>query len=317
MTRTPRPLPPLLSARPFHVHEAFAHDITPSRLRAADLEQPFPGVRVAKTLPATLENWFRACSLALPDNAAFSHLTAAQLWHIPLPRRYEQTLPLHVTTPNEQRPLRLSQVSGHRGRSALATHSIRGLPVCSPVDTWLGLARWLTCDELVAAADYLICDPLAEVAATIVPGHRRPLATQDQLAQAVADGSRMIGIRQLRAALPLIRPGVESPRETQLRLMMLRAGLPEPEINTAVFDSAGRLLGVLDLFLRAFRVGIEYEGAHHRGPEQFAADLRRYERFTASGILVVRIDAPAMRDDGAEAVARITDALLSRGWRPN
>lgn len=317
MTRTPHPLPPLLSARPFHLHEAFAHNVSASRLRASDLERPFPGVRVPKALPATLENWCHACSLALPDAAAFSHLTAAQLWRIPLPGQYQQTLPLHVMTPNPRRPLRLPQVSGHRARGALATHSIGGLPVCSPVDTWLGLARWLTCDELVAAADYLICDPLAEVAASIVPGHRRPLATADQLAQAVAAGSRMIGIRQLRAALPLIRSGVESPRETLLRLIMLRAGLPEPEVNAAVFDRTGRLLGVLDLFLRAFRVGIEYEGAHHRGPEQFAADLRRYERFTASDILVVRIDATAMRHGGAEAVARITDALLSRGWRPS
>ncbi len=36
------------------------------------------------------------------------------------------------------------------------------------------------------------------------------------------------GIRRARAVLDLVDPGAESPRETSLRLLIVRAGIPRP-----------------------------------------------------------------------------------------
>jgi len=45
---------------------------------------------------------------------------------------------------------------------------------------------------------------------------------------------------------------------------------------------------MLDLAYPRFRVGIEYEGDHHRDPRQFRSDVRRYERLSDIGWLTVR-----------------------------
>lgn len=52
------------------------------------------------------------------------------------------------------------------------------------------------------------------------------------------------GIRRARIALDLVDPGAESPRETWLRLLLIRAGFPPPQTQIPVYDEYGQLVAV-------------------------------------------------------------------------
>jgi len=130
------------------------------------------------------------------------------------------------------------------------------------------------------------------------------------------------GAARTREALPLLRVGPLSPRESLLRLRMLRHGLPEPQLHHPVPECLvdGHVPHV-DFAYPEYRVAIEYEGDYHRSPEQFRRDIRRYERLQDAGWIVIRAAADDVPDDpaalqAAELVERIERRLRSRGWRP-
>ena len=60
------------------------------------------------------------------------------------------------------------------------------------------------------------------------------MATIELLADAVDRHGGTQGVARLRTALPLLRFGPLSRRETLVRLRMIRAGLPEPSLNYEV-----------------------------------------------------------------------------------
>lgn len=108
-----------------------------------------------------------------------------------------------------------------------------------------------------------------------------------------------------------MRVGVESPKETELRLLLVRGGLPEPEINTKTYDGAGRYLGKPDLRYPDEQVLIEYEGdEHRRDPGRWRRDIRRRERFADAGWRTIRVTAADLRGAPArELVSRVRRSL--------
>ena len=88
-----KPLPPQLRAAAFTVAQGRSLGLGQRRLRGPDLRRPFRGVRVGTGSPAAeapgpeqdLRNRCAALSLVVPDDAVFSHVTAARLWPLPLP----------------------------------------------------------------------------------------------------------------------------------------------------------------------------------------------------------------------------------------
>lgn len=98
------------------------------------------------------------------------------------------------------------------------------------------------------------------------------------------------GIRSARAALELVDPGAESPRETWLRLLLIRADFPSPQTQIPVHDEYGVLVAVLDMGWEDIKVAVEYEGDHHRTDRrQFNKDITRMEALTELGWIVVRV----------------------------
>jgi hypothetical protein len=88
-----------------------------------------------------------------------------------------------------------------------------------------------------------------------------------------------------RAVATLTRPTSWSPQEVSMRLCwVLDAGLPEPLGNVPVFDLAGNLLGIPDLFDEQAGVVGEYQGAVHRDPGRHRRDVERAERFRDHGL---------------------------------
>ncbi|WP_085477530.1 hypothetical protein [Rathayibacter oskolensis] len=121
------------------------------------------------------------------------------------------------------------------------------------------------------------------------------------------------GRARLREALALVRDGADSPPETHFRLASVRAGLPEPQLQVPLFDSAGRLLGGPDGWYPGERVAWEYEGDGHRtSNRRFARDLGRYDDFAAIGVRVVRVVVGEFLPHPERSVERVRRALADR-----
>jgi hypothetical protein len=149
--------------------------------------------------------------------------------------------------------------------------------------------------ELIALGDYFV--------------GRSGLATIDDLAAEVHSGMR--GARRARAALERIRVGAESAMETYVRLAVVDAGFPEPELNLDVHDEQGIFLGRVDFAWPDQKIALEYDGDHHRDREQYRRDQRRGNGFTAGGWLVIHATAA---DAGRPAVLleRLRQAFAAR-----
>lgn len=115
------------------------------------------------------------------------------------------------------------------------------------------------------------------------------------------------GLRQLERVLELADAGAQSPKESWLRLVLVRAGLPRPRSQIPVADGDGRVFAYLDLGWPELMVAVEYDGDHHRADRaQYVKDIRRREKLAAMGWVIVTVVAG---DRAADVVARVRDAL--------
>ncbi len=309
------PLPPNVPAA-FRVATARAAGLTEGRLRGRDLERPHHGVRATRApvpdedLAGTIQRCGRAMPLMSTEHF-FSHLTAARLWGCPLPDRLSPREPLHISRRGVGSPPRRPGIVGHRsGDPLLRTVWRHGLPVSDAASTWLALATVLPLDELVVCADWLVLDPYE-----LDPHDLQPYVTLPDLRERLTTFHGR-GAITLARALALARAGVESRPETLLRLLLSRAGLPEPEVNPDIYDDRGRFIGRGDLTYRPWRTIAEYDGDQHRtNTAQYEKDARRLERFADANWKVVRIRKHALFRRPPDAVARVRRALESRGWR--
>ena len=302
--RPPVELPAELRAGPFSIHDAQRAGVRAGRLDARDLTIPFPGVRDHKD--AGSYGLLRQCQQFAARIAPwqfFSHGTALALWGAPMPSGRAGS-EVHVSAHRPQREPRVKGVIGHRLQCRdAAVHLIGGLPVESPARAWRQAGASWSLDDLVAAGDYLV-------------GRGRCATLEELRCEAAAMGG--VGAERLRAALDAIRAGSESSEESRLRLVLARAGLPEPELNWVLRDASGRFVARLDLAYPRWRVGTEYDGRQHAfDVRQFERDSDRWPAIRRAGWDVVRVLRHHLRDGGKPAVFLVREALLRAGWSPS
>jgi hypothetical protein len=300
-------------------------------MRGRDLQRPVRGVRRAATNPpavptavpivvtdpwvaadARLQDRCAAVELVVPDGAFFSHLTAARLWPLPLPRWAVEDDTVHVSVMEPAMSPRLPGVVGHRlSHQLIFTVRRSGFRLVDPATLFCQLAAMLPLPDLVAVGDALILAPRFPESVD-----DRPFLSVADLVERV-DRARGRGTVRARRAVRLVRPGAESRPETLVRLAIADAGLPEPEINLDVHTPDGTFLGRGDMVYRRYRVIVEYDGDQHRtDTRQYDHDVGRLDRFAAHGWRVVRLTGRAFATDRATCLARIEQALVSGGWRP-
>ena len=309
------PLPNSLARRPFAVSDALREGISERRLRDPELARPFRGTRaVPQSFPAPETRAAREQRLLLSACAAyalrlragehFSHQTAARLWGCPLPTWFSSEPALHVAISG--RAARGTGVVGHHtARPAVVER--HGLPVSDPASTWIALASVLPLDDLVAAGDHLILDPRV-----LDPRDLRPYLRIDELESRLRSFHGR-GARSAKAALPLLRQGAESRPETLVRLLLVRAGYPEPVLQAPITDDRGKLLGYADLYWPEFKIVVEYDGQHHRTDDAaYDRDITRIDDFIAAGNIVVRIRKRGLFTAPAGEVARVERAFRER-----
>ncbi|SBN62707.1 hypothetical protein GA0004736_1613 [Curtobacterium sp. 9128] len=293
-----RRLPGALRDASFRVRDALYRGVPRGRLDAKDLVRPFHGIR-SPTTPVLVDERARALAPRLRRDQVFSHVTAAAIIGVPLPRRFERDRRLHVTTIGVDQAIRVRGSVGHRARAGTVRRTIsRGVPISDPADTFVALGTMLTVDELVIAGDALV-------------GWLGWLTLQE-LTAAVRRRRRIRGIRKLRAALAEIRPGSRSPGETRTRLALVRRGLPEPALNHDVIVD-GQWIACVDLAYPEARVAIEYESDLHRtDARSFKKDLTRGEHLKDVDWWLVRVTADDVGALIEQFVARVR-RLLSVG----
>ena len=307
------PLPDGWADRPFRVGDALEAGVARSRLNSKDLDRPFWGIRTPARTPSgsptsaawanrtDLEALCRALIVRMPPDAFFSHSTAALLLGLPVPTRLARLRPIHVGVAASARGMEARDIVGHCVTIDPDDLVDRGpLRLTGPARTWLDLAALLTLGELVAVGDYLI-------------HWETPILTPGELQHALDRYPSRSGLKRARAALPLLRDRSESQRESLLRVIIVLAGLPEPECNYTVFSDEGEFLGRGDLAYPDYKLFVEYQGDQHRTDRaQWRADIRRIGRLEDHGWQVLQFTDDDLRDPAA-LVARIALRLRARG----
>lgn len=298
----PNPIPDTMALRPFLVRDAVNAGVAVNRLRASDLARPFFGTRVTSTFPLDLVGRCRALAVRMPPAAFLCGPTAALLLGIPLPIAMEQHPEVHVGMADPARAPHAASIHGHRLQ--IATGDLRilsGIRLTSPARTWCDLAGILTLQQLVVAGDYLIF-------------HERRLTNREQLAEAIARYPGRRGRPNMVAALALLHERSESPKESELRLIIVMARLPVPLVNEPVFDDDGIFLARPDFRFEDCRMVIEYEGDHHRTDKaQWRRDLARISALEAAGWYVMRVSQEDLnhREELVRKIIRIRRRLMS------
>lgn len=292
-----RPLPYYLVSGSFAISRAEEHGITRGRLRASDLDIPFRGVRSAGLDLDDLVQRCRAAETFMDEREAFSHSTALGLWGAPLPSDLQTAdAVLHIGTRDSTRRRRKGVV-GHRLPPDTSTRlSPDGLITLAPATAWCQFAS-----QQGERSDDVMLLALVAVADFLVTGQRirgirgTPACTVKELDAAVDRHGAGRGARLLSRALPLVRIGVDSPKETELRLILREAGLGEPSIGHVIQTRLGPLEP--DLAYPDRRVLLEYEGdTHRRDQRRWRGDFERVRAFQQAGWVVIRVNADDLSD---------------------
>lgn len=199
------------------------------------------------------------------------------------------TAPAELIYQNRHPPTQIRTWADRIEDGEVAT--LRGMPVTAPARTALDLASRYPVDKAVA-----LIDALARAT-------RLKMADVELLAERYK-GRR--GIRRALCALDLVDAGAESPRETWLRLLLIRAGFPRPRTQIPVRDQYGQLVAVCDMGWEDVKIAADYEGDHHRTDRRrFNHDIRRAEALAELGWIDLRVTA---EDTAGGVIGRVSAA---------
>jgi len=164
---------------------------------------------------------------------------------------------------------------------------------------------------LTAATELGLADLVALIDAARITDDHGTLADIERM---LARSSRRAGGAGLRRGVALSRFGVRSRPETHLRLLLARAGFPEPQVAPRVETPIG--LRHPDLAWPQWRVLVEYEGDGHRTDSRvFANDLQRFDAFADAGWSTVRCSRIDLYSAPRRVLESLARRLRSRGWR--
>lgn len=246
----------------------------------------FPGVYVNRDAEVSARMRAEAAWLWSKRRGILAGRSAAAMHRV---KWLDSRAPAELLHPNRHPPNGIRTWADTVDDSELTV--IDGITVTSPVRTALDLARRIPLPRAVAAVDALANETHLKV------------ADVELLAERYRGRH---GIRRARNVLALVDPGAESPRETWLRLLVMRNGFPPPTTQIPVLDAYGQLVAVLDMGWEHIKVALDYEGVHHGEPSRFKRDIRRHDALTDLGWIDIRVTSE-------DTEARILDRL-ERAW---
>jgi hypothetical protein len=176
---------------------------------------------------------------------------------------------------------------------------IAGMVIATPARAAYDIGRHQALSDAVAHLDALSCATGLKC---------------DEVAPLIARGKGMRGIRRLRTAIDLMDGGAQSPKETWLRLLLIRAGYPRPTTQIPVLDDSGRAFAFLDMGWEHVKVAVEYDGEQHGGDvEQWKWDVKRLRMIHERNWLHIKVIAG---DRPRDILARVAQAWQARAELP-
>lgn len=231
------------------------------------------------------------------QDAVICGATALRLRGVDLPGRLVRDTRVWIQVPEHQTWPRRPEVRLVRSEHARPTGSSHGLPILDLPSCWVQLASESTVDELVEVADAMM-------------RRKHSLVRKAELSAAVTTHKGSPGIVRARTALHLSREGTDSIPETDLRLLLVRGGLPTPVVNLAIIDDWGRIIHILDLAYEKPKLAIEYDGAYHTGSRaQMNHDAVRRRTLEDQGWRVITVTSADMITDPEGIVTSVRKAL--------
>ena len=182
--------------------------------------------------------------------------------------------------------------------SPAETCVVDGMRCTTPARTAFDVGRTLTADAAIPVLDALLNATRLKPADVLAVADARP-------------GYR--GVRRLRAAVALADAGAESPQETRVRLLLVRAGLPTPETQIEFRDDDGVPRIRVDMGWREWRVAVEYDGVQHwTDGRQRSWDIDRIAILESLGWVVIRVSAE-MLSRPSVIIERVVTKLRAAG----
>jgi len=293
--------------RPFTRADAIEAGIAPKLLRGSMFRRIFRGVYVDATTPASAKQRAEAALCFFKKDAFASHASAGRIHEVPLP-----TLPdEHVSVPKQGQRRQHPGIKVHVAASA-EVMVVDGVRVSAYEQMFVELADLVGLVDLVVVGDNLV---------------KRKLTTPEKLVEFCRASEARTGRAAERAAA-YVRDKVDSPMETRLRMLIVLAGLPEPEINTILRTEDGEPFRRYDLSYPAVKVIVEYDGRQHiERVESWEADLTRREAIDDGWRILVVISSGIYKNP-EQTVLRVWRLLRSRrlpgvpgtpaaDWRPH
>lgn len=274
--------------RPFIGSEAIANGLLRKHELRSHYRAVFPDVYVPKGAVLTLQDRARAGWLWSHREGIIAGLTASALHGA---KWVDDDASIELIWPNA-RPAKGLRTYDYRLRTDEFA-DFDGMRVTTVARTGFDIARRRPLDAAVANLDALgNATGLSAAAILGVARHHR--------------GSR--GLRQLAKVLDLYDPGAASPKETWLRLLVIRADYPRPQTQIPVTSVDGRRRYYLDMGWKDMMLAMEYDGEQHRvDPVQYAYDIQRSEDIAELGWTRLRV----VKTNSAADVLR----RLDRTWR--
>ncbi len=283
---------------PFRIEKASGGKrLLPDGVTEWDLRSPryrrlFPGVFVAASVPVSPRVLAQGAVLMAGPTAVISHHTAARLWGGIVPDDGHT----HLTVTRRRHQVR--GLKTHRAKPGQRARTLDGLRLTTPDQTFLDLAAGLTLVDLVVLGDSLVRAGRATPAGLVGAG-------------ATYRGSnRRVAAR----AAGMVRPGVDSPMESRLRMLIVLAGLPQPVINHKIHWPDGRVRFRFDLSYPEHRLVIEYDGRQHAESDaQWDWDIDRREWMDTHGWRVVIVRSKDLYGTPARTLSRIMSSMRDMG----
>lgn len=258
-------VPDELRHRPFHQSEARSLGLTPHMLNGPTWRRVLPCVWVHRDHELSDADRIAAARLAMPARAQLSHVSRLQALGLDIgevhPVRFTVTGDLHI---------KMKGVFLHRTEVLPPLDDVGVTPAAAFIQ-YCASARLV---DAIMAGDWLL--------------HHRHITASEVAELAKRDHWRP-GAHQVRRVLPHLNGASRSPKESEVRALLVFAGLPVPEVNVPLVVD-GEQIGIVDLLIRCVMLALEYEGRQHaESTRQFNRDIQRYAGFRRGEVEYLQI----------------------------
>lgn len=286
---------------PFLGSEAVAAGrVTPYQLRTI-YRRLFPGVYVDAAVPVEPRILVRAALVWAPTGSIVGGLGAALLhrerWYSPDSVGREIDI-YAVGTPRSASGVRIRRLV----RELPPDHvvSVGGMQVTSVPRTAVDVARWEVDDDTAIAKIDAVCN-----------------RGRTDVAAVGAVAAQMVGVHgvgRVRELLGWCDGRADSPPETRLRLLLVRAGLPAATPQLVIRNEFGVKIATADLGYERQKVAIFYDSQLHRQKSTWEFDAWVNGQLAELGWLPIRVTAQMLRSP--LMLLRQVRAALTRHSRP-